>query len=334
MTDAIAPPAPRENPHLVGHAHAERLMREAALSGRLHHAWLIGGAASIGKATLAYRFARALLAGFPGEGLAIDVDHPVFRRVARGTHADLAVLERSWDEKRRRSRTEIVADEVRAVGEFLALTPAEGGWRIVIVDGAEHLNRSAANALLKLLEEPPSRAILLLVSAAPGRLLPTIRSRCRTLRLAPLDEAAMQAALGMLRPGITHDEAHRLGLHAGGAPGRALEASSASFVAIGDAVEAALDRASARRGGTVPDRADEALAEGLARAEDGFDDFTSRLRAALEARARGLVRADLAAAASCADASLAIGVLREQTTRLNLDKRQAILSALQTIRNR
>ncbi len=335
MTDAVAPPPPepRANPYLFGHADAERQMRDAALAGRLHHAWLIGGALSIGKATLAYRFARALLAGFPGEGLAVGADHPVFRRVARGTHADLAVLERSWDEKRRRTRNEIVADEVRAVGEFLALTPAEGGWRVVIMDGAEHLNRSAANALLKLLEEPPSRAILLLVSPAPGRLLPTIRSRCRTLRLTPLDDGAMTAALVALRPGITRDEAGRLVAEAGGAPGRALEASGAS-VAIDHAVEAALRRAEVGRGDAPPDRADEALAESLARTEDGFDEFTSRLRVALEARARRSAGADLAAAASCADASLAIGVLREQTTRLNLDKRQAILSALHTIRTR
>ena len=336
MTDAVAP-EPRANPHLVGHEHAERLLRDAALAGRLHHAWLIGGGGGIGKATLAYRFARALLAGFPGDGLALDRDHPVFRRVARGTHADLAVLERSWDDKRKRMRTEIVADEVRAIGDFLALTPAEGGWRVVIVDGAEHLNRAAANAMLKLLEEPPSRAILLLVSAAPGRLLPTIRSRCRTLRLAPLDRAAMIRALGGLAPGITQDEARHLVLAAGGAPGRALEAASAGFRAIGDAVEAALRRADARRD-AVPDHADETLADQLARTEDGFDEFTSRLRAVLEDRARQVARAggqrDLAAAASLAEASLAIGALRERTTGLNLDKRQAILSTLQTIRTR
>ena len=132
---------PRENPDLFGHDSAERTFDAAARSGRLHHAWLISGAEGIGKATLAYRFARRLLtaAGDPN-----DPANPAFRRVARATHADLLTVERSWDEKRKKQRTEIVVEDARDIAGFLRLTPAEGGWRVVVVDGAEHLNRNAA----------------------------------------------------------------------------------------------------------------------------------------------------------------------------------------------
>ncbi len=150
----------------------------------MHHAWLITGAPGVGKATLAYRFARRLLAGVqPGDTLAVDPASPVFRRVAVGSHADLLTVEREWDDKKSRLRGEIVVDDARAISAFLRLTPAEGGWRVVVIDGAEHMNRNAANAVLKMLEEPPPRAVLLLTCAAPGRLLPTIRSRCRRLAL-------------------------------------------------------------------------------------------------------------------------------------------------------
>src|ERR1700688_1149105 len=113
----------------------------------------------------------------------------VFRRVAAGGHADLLTVERAYDPHRRRLRGEIVVDDTRAIGTFLRLTPAEGGWRVVIVDGADEMNRNAANALLKILEEPPQQALLLLVAHSPGRLLPTIRSRCRRFPLAPLPAA-------------------------------------------------------------------------------------------------------------------------------------------------
>ncbi len=178
------PPDPRENPNLIGHAPAEAAIRDALQGGRLHHAWLITGPEGVGKATLAYRFARALLAG--ASALDMPASAPVFRRVAAGTHADLLTIEREWDEKKKRLKKQIAAETARMIPPFLHLTPAEGGWRVVILDGAEDLNPQSANALLKVLEEPPARAVLMLVCSAPGRLLPTIRSRCRHLALAPL----------------------------------------------------------------------------------------------------------------------------------------------------
>ncbi len=133
--------------------------------------------------------------------MALEPTHPVFRRVAAGAHADLHTVELAYDEQRRRMRTQIAVEDVRKISTFMSLTPAEGGWRVAIVDGAEEMNQSSANALLKILEEPPRRAILLLVCGAPGRLLPTIRSRCRRLRLDPLGNDAMERLLGGLSAG-------------------------------------------------------------------------------------------------------------------------------------
>ena len=125
-------------------------------------------------------------------GLAVSPESGVFRRVAAGGHADLLTVERAFDPRRKRLRNEIVVDDVREIGTFLHLTAAEGGWRVVIVDGADAMNRNAGNALLKILEEPPQRALLLIVAHSPGRLLPTIRSRCRQMKLSPLPAASVR----------------------------------------------------------------------------------------------------------------------------------------------
>ena len=136
-------PEPRANPLLLGHEQAEATLIEASRSGRMHHAWLITGPDGVGKATLAFRFARRLLAGMPANGsLALDPTDPVFRRVAAGSHADLLTIERAYDEKRKRMRTQIAVDDVRRISGFMSLTPAEGGWRVVVVDGAEELNQA------------------------------------------------------------------------------------------------------------------------------------------------------------------------------------------------
>ena len=207
MTEALEP---RANPELLGHEAEEKVFLDAWNSGRLAHAWLICGRKGIGKATLAYRIARFVLAG-GGEGgglfgggpdsLELRPDHPVFRRVSSSGHADLKVVERGWsDDKKTRLRTEIVIDDVRGIGSFMSMTPAEGGWRVVIIDAADDMNRNSANAVLKVLEEPPRNALMLLTSHSPGRLLPTIRSRCRRLTLQPLAEQNVVGLLTRFRP--------------------------------------------------------------------------------------------------------------------------------------
>ncbi len=216
-------PAPRENPHLVGHRGAAATLADAWRSGRLAHAWLIAGPRGIGKATLAYRFARFVLGGGEGggdDGLAMPAEHSVFRRIAARGHGDLAVVERGIGD-RGRLRAEIVVDDVRAANAFLALTPGQGGWRVVIVDTAEEMNRNAANALLKRLEEPPGRVLFLLVSHAPSRVPATLRSRCRALTLSPLPAPALDGLLAEAMAELPAAERRVLGLLAEGSPGRA-----------------------------------------------------------------------------------------------------------------
>ena len=236
------PPSPRENPHLAGHEEAEQTLLQAYTSGRLPHAWLITGPAGIGKATLAFRFARFVLAQAHGQGglfaaaregaesLAVKADDPVFQRVASGGHADLMCVERGPDPKTGKMRTEIVADQTRGIGHFLGLTAAEGGWRVVVIDSGDEMNRHAANAVLKVLEEPPTRSLLLVVSHTPGRLLPTIRSRCRRLALKPLADETVAELVTRYRPDA--GDLDLLAHLAAGSVGRALSLAEEGGLAL------------------------------------------------------------------------------------------------------
>lgn len=189
---------PRENFAYVGHEAAERTLADALAGARMHHAWLLTGPRRLGKATLAYRFARAALGATRTGPRALDVSEndPVARRIAQQAHPDLFVLRRGLNERTGKPRSEITVDEARALGHFFSMAPAEGGMRVAIVDSVDEMNRNAANAILKTLEEPPPRAALLLVCHAPGAALPTIRSRCRKLALRPLEDAQVKQAAG------------------------------------------------------------------------------------------------------------------------------------------
>lgn len=228
-------PHPRERLELFGHEAAAQTLARAAQSGRLHHAWIIAGPKGVGKATLAWRFARALLAHGTGsvpDDLGVAEGHPVLRQVAALAHPDLFLVRRPWDAERKRFRVELPVEEVRRLHGFFSRHSSFGGSRIAIIDSADDMSRSAQNALLKILEEPPPGAVLLLVSHAPGGLLPTTRSRCRTLTLRGLGPDAMREAVTLLAPAVAVDERELLAALAEGAPGRAVELAETGAVAI------------------------------------------------------------------------------------------------------
>lgn len=187
-------PHPRETTALIGHAAAEAAFLDAYRDGRLPQAWLIGGREGVGKATLAWRVARFLMAHPDPKApdvqravdLATDPEHPAARRINAMSHPDLGLLRREWDPKGKKHFTEIRVADVRKIIDMFHHSAGEGGWRVSIIDAADDLNRSSANALLKLIEEPPPRSLFLLVAHQPAQVMPTIRSRCRKLQLHTL----------------------------------------------------------------------------------------------------------------------------------------------------
>jgi DNA polymerase III subunit delta' len=250
-SDDGAIPHPRMTSVLFGHAEAEQTLLDAYRGGRIPHAWLIGGETGIGKATLAYRMARFVLA-YPDPALpavqtaqllAVPADHPTARRIAGQAHSDLLVLERVINEKTGKLFTVTRVEDVRRTVPFFGSTAGEGGWRVAIVDPLEDLNRAGENALLKVLEEPPPRALLLLVSHAPGRVLPTIRSRCRTLILRPLAaEDIVRAMTAAMRENGSADEMLVAAGAADGSVGRALALLEADALELRQQVNGLLDR--------------------------------------------------------------------------------------------
>ena len=225
-------PHPRETHRLFGHDKAEADFLSAFTTGRMHHGWLITGPRGVGKATLAWRLARFLLAtpdadgglfGAPEPPTTLDIpeDDPTARRIRALAEPRLFLLRRAWDEDKKRLKTVITVDEVRRMKSFFALSAADGGRRAAIIDDADEMNPNAANALLKLLEEPPAGATFFLMSHQPFRLLPTIRSRCRELRLTPLQPDALAAALKQAGGEATPEDAQALAELAGGSVGEA-----------------------------------------------------------------------------------------------------------------
>ncbi|WP_373087350.1 DNA polymerase III subunit delta' [Sneathiella sp.] len=224
-------PHPQDTRRLIGHETAEKIFLGNFNSGRFHHAWLITGAKGVGKATFAYRAAKFLLTQGAGEGglfgppdsLNVADGSPALAQIKAGAHPGLIVLKRQYDTKNKKLFTVIRVDDVRARAGFFRLTASEGSWRVVIVDPVDEMNSSAANAMLKILEEPPEKTVFLLLSHTPAGLLPTIRSRCRQLPLRPLSETDMRSVLEPFSRTLSPDQVDMLLAMADGSPGKALQ---------------------------------------------------------------------------------------------------------------
>jgi DNA polymerase-3 subunit delta' len=280
---ASAAPHPRATGPLFGHDAAEQALLAAYRGGRMPHAWLIAGPAGIGKATLAYRLARFVLAhpdpAAPGvqhaASLAVEPAHMTARRIAAQAQGDLLVLERRINEKTGKLFQDILVEDVRRTVSFFGSTAGEGGWRVAIVDSVDELNGPGANALLKVVEEPPRRCLLLLVAHSTARVLPTIRSRCRMLMLRPLDQKAVAgaaaAALGR-NPGDPDIAAAAAASE--GSVARAIAMCGGPLLALREQVRDLLGRVPA-----LDPRALHALGDVLDRAEhDAFDTFVETVR--------------------------------------------------------
>lgn len=328
---------PRRRSILLGHDDAENRLLQAYRSGRLHHAWLIAGSRGIGKATLAYRFARFLLTSAAlrnrdAGNLYVDPNHPVARRIAAGSHADLFVVERRFDPRMGRLKTETGVDVARMASDFFSRSAAEGGWRVCIVDTADDLNLESANALLKSLEEPPSQSIFLLVANRPGRLLRTIRSRCIQLHLKSLSEQhVVEAVSGVL--GAEAPSPADIALAArlsGGSPGRALELLGSGGTRIFSefrSLVSRLPRLDRRQALAFADQM-----QGRAGEED-FEIFCELLAGWIADRARTEALASRETATGWAAAHAELNHSIRRTNALNLDRRQLVMQAFEALRD-
>ena len=227
---------PSKNTALLGHEKVEQLLLQNITAGRLPHAIILSGPQGIGKTTLAFRLARYLLSGKaeeeggglfgdapPADSLYVSAEEPITHRIAAGGHMDLLVLAPPEDDDKKKTATRsIPVSEVRKVTPFLSKTAGEGGWRVVIIDGAEYMNRNGQNALLKILEEPPEKTVLVLTTAEPGKLLPTIHSRCRMVPIAALSDDHVKTLLSKALPELSEEDKDKITTISGGRIGYAL----------------------------------------------------------------------------------------------------------------
>ena len=240
---------------IVGQEKAVQSLASAWAGRKLHHAWLLAGPRGVGKATFAHAAARRVLADGAGPpvglpGLASPDDHPIVKLVEAGSHPDMRWLERLPREKGDGLARDITVKQIRELGEFMGMTAALSPWRVAVVDSMDELNKEASNALLKMLEEPPPNTLFFLVSHAPGRLLPTIRSRCRMLHLQALEDDAMTSILQSQSPGLGEAERKRIIDMSFGSAGRALAFAELDLAKLEEAALAILrlgDPTNARR---------------------------------------------------------------------------------------
>ncbi|MCF8496218.1 MAG: DNA polymerase III subunit delta' [Alphaproteobacteria bacterium] len=225
QADSLAPPLAREARFCLGQDRAERILLENLISGRLPHGLIFSGPKGIGKAVTAFRLAKYILSRAPSQPDTLDTDplHPVVRRLTAGAHPDFMLVERAYDPIKNKAKDSVSVSEIRKIPSFLRMTASEGGWRIVIVDDADTMNRNAQNALLKSLEEPPPKALLILIAHRAGNLIPTIRSRTQTINFPTLQDSVIKDLLSRFAPTLSPEDRNVVAGLAQGSMGRALQ---------------------------------------------------------------------------------------------------------------
>ncbi len=316
---------PRETLRLAGQDIALGRAARAIRGGRPPQAWLISGPPGVGKATLAYRILRYLLAygatDKGAENLSVPAKDPVTLQVSAASHPGMLVLKRGLNDQGR-LMTVLGVDEIRRLGEFFGMTSGAGGWRVALVDTADDMNDAAANALLKLLEEPPLKSMLLLISNTPGRLLPTIRSRCQRLELRPLDEATLDTELARLLPDLEPGEHVSLARLADGSVGGALHLAGDEGLELAREADSLLDHAAEP---DVPSLL--ALGDRLARMTDGLELFGHFLCDAIAGRIRARALKGAPHLDRWIELLNRIDNSFARTTGLHMEPRQTVLSA-------
>jgi DNA polymerase III subunit delta' len=306
---------------VIGHEEAQREFLSALASGRMHHGWLMRGPRGVGKSRLAIRFAMRLLGDT--SDFSASPDPAITNLMLAGSHPDLRVIRRPFDDKAKQ-KSEIPVDSVRELAQFFSLRPALGGWRVAIIDAVDEMNRFGANAVLKTLEEPPRKAVLILISHGEQALLPTIRSRCRILRCGPLNEREETSVLAMA--GHTGAKANTIAAMAPGRPGRALDLSQ------GDAGDGSALETLLRGDSAVDASALQAALSAGSKSDGALAVSMERLRALLQRRA--MREGDPVRAGDWADAALAVARISAEAHALNQDRAQTVAAALQAVTTR
>ena len=326
---------PAEQTKLFGHAEAESFLARSYRSGKGHHAILIEGPEGIGKATLAFRFANHVLHN-PEPAVAPEAiadpspASPITRQLAGGASHNLLHLSRPVDEKTGKVKAFITVDEVRKAGKFLAQTSGTGNWRIVIIDPADDLNRNAANAILKILEEPPKRSLFLVLTHAPGKLLPTIRSRCLPLPLSPLSQDNLAAALESLGASPSGPRAGELLSAAHGSVSEALKLTNYGGFDIVEAFRTIVEAPAEPRRRDVHKLADVLSAKD---SDTLFSFFCQHATDFVTGAARtAAFSGDIARADRLARLSSQLGERIAIAQGYNLDRKQTIITVLDDIR--
>ncbi|MEP3047796.1 MAG: DNA polymerase III subunit delta' [Roseibium sp.] len=333
-------PLPHERDQLIGHTETEQQLLTAYRSERLHHAWILGGPKGIGKATLAFRFAQFVIANPDRFGatvnsahnLTVSTDHSVVRQVKAGGHPNILHLRRPWDEKGKRFKSDLPVDEVRRTVNFFGTTASAKAWRICIVDAADDMNANSANALLKILEEPPERCLFLVLSHAPGRLLPTIRSRCRCLTMKDLSQTEITAGLRELSPEKTLGDAELLEIAsiADGSLRSGLTLLSGDGLTIAQGTKRLAETAAQLDMKALHALSDLVAARGQS---DNWENFQHVVQNWLHARMRAAVNRGLGSAFRYIELWEETRTSVADSDALNLDRKQVVLDFFLKLRN-